>query len=105
MIGSGAAVGVAAVVAGVGVMVSGGVIANQLGILMARIGKSGGYIIDHHYPDDHEPLHVHISGDDGLTKIDLSGNPLSGQRPMTHGERKAFKKLYKKILKVLSKWM
>ena len=70
--------------------------------LMARIGKSGG---DHHYPDDHEPLHVHKSGDDGLTKIDLSGNPLSRQRPMTHGERKAFKKLYKKILKVLSKWM
>lgn len=69
---------------------------------MARIGKSGG---DHHYPDDHEPLHVHISGDDWLTKIDLSGNPLSRQRPMTHGERKAFKKLYKKILKVLSKWM
>lgn len=73
--------------------------------LMARIGKSGGYIIDHHYPDDQEPLHVHKSGDDGLTKIDLSGNPLSRQRPMTHGERKAFKKLYKKILKVLSKWM
>lgn len=35
MIGSGAAVGVAAVAAGVGVMVSGGVIANQLCILMA----------------------------------------------------------------------
>lgn len=36
MIGSGAAVGVAAVAAGVGVMVSGGAIANQLGVLMAK---------------------------------------------------------------------
>lgn len=52
--------------------------------LMARIGKSGG---DHHYPDDHEPLHVHISGDDGLTKIDLSGNPLSGQRHDTRRKK------------------
>lgn len=42
MIGSGAAVGVAAVAAGVGVMVSGGVIANQLGILFSKPSKKSG---------------------------------------------------------------
>ncbi len=76
-----------------------------LGLLFSRIGKSGGYRIDHHYPDDHDPMHVHISGDDGFTKVDLNGNPIQGNRPMTPGEKKAFNRLYEKILKALLPWM
>ncbi len=76
-----------------------------MGILFSRIGKSGGYRIDHHYPDDHDPLHVHISGDDGMTRIDINGNPIQGDRPMTHGERKAFRRLYQQILKALNPWI
>ena len=79
-----------------------------LAILFARIGKSGGYTIDHHYPNDHDPVHVHISGDDiigGRTKVDLDGNPLKGQSPLTTGAKKAFKNLFKKIIKALSPWL
>ena len=71
-------------------------------ISFARIGKSGGYKIDHHYPNDHDPTHVHISGDDGKTRVDLNGNPIQGDRPMTPGERKAFKKLLQKIIEALN---
>ena len=78
-----------------------------LGVMVwfARIGNSGGYRIDHHYPNDHDPLHVHISGDDGFTKVDLNGNPIQGNRSMTPGERKAFNRLYKQIIKALLPWM
>lgn len=58
-------------------------------ILFARIGKSGGYRIDHHYPNDHDPTHVHIS---------------EGDRPMTQGEKKAFKRLLRKIIETLKPW-
>ena len=80
-------------------------IASLLGISFALIGKSGGYKIEHHYPNDHDPKHVHISGDDGVTKVDVNGNPIQGNRPMTHGEKKAFKKLLKEIIKALTPWM
>lgn len=73
-------------------------------VMFARIGTSNGYHFDHHYPNDHSPLHVHISGDDGFTKVDLNGNPLPKQRAMTHGERKAFRKLYDKIWEALAPW-
>lgn len=72
--------------------------------MFSRIGKSGGYFIDHHYPNDHDPTHVHISGDDGTTRVDLNGNPLSNERPMTVGEKKAFWRLIDKIKKVLKPW-
>lgn len=74
-------------------------------IAFQRIGKSGGYTFDHHYPNDHNPPHVHVSGDDGMTKIDLNGDPLPGQRGMTHGEKKAFMKLYETILQALKGYM
>ena len=32
-------------------------------------------------------------------------NPIQGNRPMTHGEKKAFKKLLKEIIKALTPWM
>ena len=70
-----------------------------------RIGKSGGYIIDHHYPNDHDPTHVHISGDDGMTRVDINGNPIQGARPMTPGERKAFWRLIEEIIEALKPWM
>ena len=73
-------------------------------VSFARIGKSGGYRIDHHYPNDHDPTHVHISGDDGTTRVDMNGNPIQGDRPMTQGEKKAFKRLYKKIVEALKPW-
>ncbi|MBO5356648.1 MAG: hypothetical protein J6A95_02675 [Clostridia bacterium] len=44
-------------------------VVGALGILFSLIGKSGGYKIEHFYPNDHDPTHVHISGDDGKTKI------------------------------------
>ena len=76
-----------------------------IGLVFSRIGKSGGYTIDHHYPNDHDPTHVHINGDDGKTKVDINGNPLPGCRPMTHGEKKAFEKLFEKIIEALTQFM
>jgi RHS repeat-associated protein len=94
--------GGAAVAAGIGSTVIGGILVKEgLSILFTRIGNSGGYRIDHHYPNDHDPLHIHISGDDGKTKIDLFGNPIQGNRPMTPGERKAFWKLIEDIRNAL----
>jgi len=95
--GGGTAYSSVAAVAGVGLIAT--------NVMFARIGKSGGYVIEHHYPNDHDPLHVHISGDDGFTKVDLNGKPIQGNRPMTPGERKAFNRLYQKILKYLSPWI
>lgn len=39
------------------------------------------------------------------TKVDINGNPIQGQRPMTHGERKAFWKLIKEIIRSLNPWL
>ena len=74
-------------------------------VMGVKIGKSGGYRIDHHYPNDHDPAHVHISGDDGTTKVDINGNPIQGKRPMTPGERKAFWNLIEKIIEALKPYM
>ena len=92
------------------VTISGASVVTALGIagvtvMAVRIGKSGGYRIDHHYPNDHAPAHVHISGDDGITRVDINGNPIQGDRPMTHGENKAFWRLIKKIIEALKPWM
>ncbi len=76
-----------------------------IGLMFARIGKSGNYRIDHHYPNDHEPTHVHISGDDGMTRVDINGKPIQNDRPMTPGEKKAFWKLIDKIIEALSPWL
>ena len=92
-------------VTGAQIAAAGAAAAIGLGIMFARIGKSGGYNIDHHYPNDHDPTHVHISGDDGKTRVDLNGNPLPGDRPMTFGERKAFWRLIDKIREVLKPWI
>ena len=104
---------IASSASGAAVAVSGAAVAEAAGaviavggmILFSRIGKSGGYRIDHHYPNDHKPAHVHISGDNGTTKIDLNGNPLRGQRPMTKGESQAFKRLKEKIIRELKRWL
>ena len=80
-------------------------VVGMLGVLFSVIGKSGGYKIEHFYPGDHDPTHVHISGGKGTTKVDLNGEPLRGKRPMTYGERKAFKKLYKDIIEALKPWI
>ena len=74
-------------------------------VMGVRIGKSGGYRIDHHYPNDHAPAHVHISGDDGVTRVDINGNPIQGDRQMTPGEKKAFWRLIEKIIEALKPWM
>ena len=98
MIGGSVAMSCGAVAVSGGIAITGTQIfagAVLLGGLISfiRIGKSGGYRFDHYYPNDHAPTHVHISGDDGKTKVDINGNPIQGQRPMTHGERKAFWKM------------
>ena len=74
-------------------------------IIFSRIGKSNGYTIDHHYPNDHAPTHVHIKGDDGMTRVEINGNPIQNDRPMTAVERKAFRNLIKEIIKQLKPWM
>ena len=74
-------------------------------VMGVRISKSGEYRIDRHYPNDHVPTHVHIIGDDGRTRVDINGNPIQGDRPMTHGERKTFWRLIKKIIEALKPWM
>ncbi len=74
-------------------------------VMGVRIGKSGGYRIDHHYPNDHAPTHVHISGDDGVTRVDINGKPIQGDRSMTPGEKKAFWRLIEKIIEALKPWM
>ena len=76
-----------------------------IGLIFTRIGKSGNYRIDHHYPNDHSPTHVHISGDDGMTRVDINGNPIQNDRPMTPGEKKAFWKLIDKIIEALMPWL
>ena len=77
----------------------------SLTLLFSRIVEGNGYRIDHHYPNDHDPIHVHISGDQGQTKVDLNGNPLPGQRPMTVGERKIFWRYIDKIKDALKRWL
>lgn len=96
---AGVVVGGAIAIEGIKIAISG------FNVLFSRIGKSGGYRIDHHYPNDHDPIHVHISGDDGKTRVDIFGNPIQGDRPMTPGEKKAFKKLWQKIYEALMPWM
>ena len=76
--------------AGVGIL--GGLI-----VMASRIGKSGGYRVDHHYLNDHDPIHVHISGDDirgdRVIRVGLDGNPLPGEPKLPPGARRAFWKL------------
>lgn len=76
-------------------------------IMASIIGKSGGYTVKK-FPNDHDPTHVHIFGDDIADKahgirIGLDGNPLPGQGKLPPGARKALKKLWELILKALSK--
>ena len=40
-----------------------------------------------------------------MTRVDINGNPIQGDRPMTPGERKAFWKLIEKIIEALKPWM
>ena len=76
-------------------------------IMASIIGKSGGYTVKK-FPNDHDPTHVHIFGDDiadkahGI-KVGLDGNPLPGQGKLPPGARKALKKLWKLIIKALLK--
>ncbi len=91
-------------VSGTAVLTGAGLLA--IPIAFSRIGKSNGYIIDHHYPNDHDPTHVHVKGDDiGETRIDMNGNPLNGDPPLSSQGRKAFKRLYKAILKELQNYL
>ena len=78
-------------------------------IMASIIGKSGGYTVKK-FPNDHDPTHVHIFGDDIADKahgirIGLDGNPLPGQGKLPPGARKALKKLWELILKAKSKKM
>lgn len=75
-------------------------------IVASIIGKSGGYTVKK-FPNEHDPKHVHIFGDDIADKahgirIGLDGNPLPDQGKLPPGARKALKKLWKQILKALT---
>ena len=75
-----------------------------------RIGKYGGYEIKHNYPNDHQPPHVHVYGDDihrgshGI-RVGLDGTPLKGEPELPIGARKAVKKLIKEIIDALGPWI
>ena len=89
-----------------GAQVAGGVIAVSLGIMAITIGKSGGYIVKKH-PNDHDPSHAHIFGDDIPDKahgirIGLDGKPLPGEGKLPPGAKKAIKRLLEQIIKALS---
>ena len=76
--------------------------------LFARIGKSNGYRVDHYYPNDHEPIHIHIRGDDipnphGI-RVGLDGKPLPGEPKLPRGAKKAIIKLWEKIIAALAPW-
>ena len=76
--------------------------------LFARIGKSNGYRVDHYYPNDHEPIHIHIRGDDipnphGI-RVGLDGKPLPGEPKLPTGAKKAIIKLWQKIITALTPW-
>ena len=78
-------------------------------VMAYKIGKSGGYRVDHHYPNDHDPIHVHISGDDirgdhGI-RVGLDGNPLPGEPKLPPGAKRAFWKLWKIIINSLRPFM
>ena len=94
-----------------GAQVLTGIGAGGISIMMAKsIGKYGGYEVKHNYPNDHEPLHVHIYGDDihrgshGI-RVGLDGNPLKGEPKLSPGAKRAIKQLMDRIIKVLSEWM
>jgi len=79
-----------------------GTAAVGLGIMASIIGKSGGYTVKK-FPNDHDPEHVHIYGDDISDKahgirIGLDGKPLPGQNKLPPGAKKALKKLWKLVL-------
>lgn len=91
-------------ITGAQVLEGAGILAG-LGIMAAVIGKSGGYTVKK-YPNDHDPTHVHIYGDDIADKahgirIGIDGNPLPGQGKLPPGAKKAIKKLWELILKLM----
>ena len=79
----------------------------EVTVMAAILGKSGGYTVKQ-FPNDHDPAHVHIFGDDIADKahgirIGIDGNPLPGQGKLPPGAKKALKKLWEKILRALLK--
>ncbi len=64
-------------------------------IMLANVGKSGGYEVKHYYPDDHQPPHVHIYGDDiksgshGI-RVGIDGKPLNGEPELPYGAKKSY---------------
>ena len=76
-------------------------------IMASTIGKSNGYRVDI-YPNDHEPAHVHIRGDDikspkGI-RVGIDGNSLPGEPPLPSGAKKALKNLWEKIMRAFARW-
>ena len=64
--------------------------------------KSGGYKFTQ-YPNDHNPLHIHVSGGDlkKTVKIGIDGNPINNDSYLTPHARKVIKRMIKRIKKAL----
>ena len=80
-------------------------------VLMSKlVGNYGGYEVRHNYPNDHEPPHVHIYGDDihrgshGI-RVGMDGKPLKGEPNLSPKARRAIKKLLEIIRKTIKPWM
>ena len=69
------------------------------------VNDFGGYTVKK-FPNDHDPAHVHIYGDDISDKahgirIGLDGKPLPGQEKLPLGAKKALKKIWELVLESL----
>lgn len=79
----------------------------EVTVMTAILGKSGGYTVKQ-YPNNHDPAHVHIFGDDIADKahgirIGIDGNPLPGQGKLPPGAKKALKKIMGENFKSFTK--
>ncbi|MDE5868413.1 MAG: hypothetical protein K2H02_05660, partial [Anaeroplasmataceae bacterium] len=84
-------------------------LAYGLTVMAANVGKSGGYRVKHYYPNDHQPPHVHIYGDDikgshGI-RVGLDGKPLKGEPSLSPQAKNAITKLLEVIKEVLGPWI
>lgn len=75
------------------------------------IVHENGVTIEHYYPNDHSPAHLHVYEDDNKgrdTKIGQNGKPLKGERPLTSKEAAVVRNNKSKIrraVKKIIKWL
>jgi RHS repeat-associated protein len=65
--------------------------------------------VEHYYPNDHEPAHMHVKDKEGnVTRIGPNGKPLKGDPELTAGQRKVVQdnlRAIRKAGKQIGKWL